>query len=110
MIGRSDQLAEIRRHIQSTISGTARANVLFVTGEAGIGKSTLLAAVTEECARFTPAPLVATAECSTPLVGQDIGEVESLEPAVLKFADGSQIRTELRHVLNGLNEGLIVRV
>lgn len=36
------------------------------------------------------------------------GEVASLEPAVLKLADGSEIRTEWKYVLAGLAEGLII--
>jgi hypothetical protein len=37
------------------------------------------------------------------------GILKSLEPAVLKLSDGSEIRTELKVVQNGLAEGLIVR-
>lgn len=80
MIGRTEQLEQIMRAISSLAPGSSAANVLFVTGEAGIGKSTLLAAVREECARLANPPLVAITECSTPLAGQDIGEVESLQP------------------------------
>jgi pyruvate ferredoxin oxidoreductase beta subunit len=38
------------------------------------------------------------------------GVVSSLEPAVLKLSDGSEIRTEWKFVLDGIQEGLIVRV
>lgn len=38
------------------------------------------------------------------------GVVASLEPAVVKLSDGSEIRTTLKVLLDGLNEGLIVRV
>jgi tetratricopeptide (TPR) repeat protein len=79
MIGRTEQLEQIMQAIASIGAG-AGPNVLFVTGEAGIGKSTLLAAVRRECEALAVSPTVAITECSTPLAGQDIGEVESLQP------------------------------
>jgi predicted ATPase len=85
MIGRTEQLEQIMRVIgalstDGPAGGASLANVLFVTGEAGIGKSTLLAAVRHECTLLPQAPTVAVADCSTPLAGHDIGEVESLQP------------------------------
>jgi hypothetical protein len=38
------------------------------------------------------------------------GIVSSIEPAVLKLSDGSEIRTTINVLLDGLSEGLIVRV
>jgi tetratricopeptide (TPR) repeat protein len=80
MIGRTEQLEQIMKAVAAIGTSPSGRNVLFVTGEAGIGKSTLLAAVRRECERLTLAPTVAITECSTPLAGQDIGEVESLQP------------------------------
>lgn len=80
MIERTEQLRQVEQRIEESISGGARRNVLFVTGEAGIGKSTLLRMIEERCRTMTSPPLVARAECSTPLAGQEIGEVEALEP------------------------------
>ena len=37
------------------------------------------------------------------------GVVDSLEPAVLKLADGTEIRTTLNVLMDGLSEGLILR-
>ena len=57
-------------------------NVVFVTGEAGIGKTTFLKAIEDELSlrKGPDAPLVVSTECSTPLLGQDVGQVEALEP------------------------------
>ncbi|HVK40137.1 MAG TPA: ATP-binding protein, partial [Candidatus Kapabacteria bacterium] len=80
MIGRDAQIAEAIRFIEAAVEGRGEANVLFVTGEAGIGKSTLLGMIRDACERMIPAPVVALTACSTPLAGQDIGAVEALEP------------------------------
>ena len=111
MIGRTEQLERIMSAIDALgavapgsgasgagapVASTA-ANVLFVTGEAGIGKSTLLAAVRRECAARRTPPVVALAECSTPLAGQDIGEVESLQPWGEIMASLVTAQPERRH-------------
>ena len=80
MIGRDAQITEAIRFIEAAVEGRGEANVLFVTGEAGIGKSTLLGMIRDACERMIPAPVVALTACSTPLAGQDIGAVEALEP------------------------------
>ncbi len=96
MIGRQEQLENILAATDAVATGSATHNVLFVTGEAGIGKTTLLHEAEHALAhahahrrilsRFAtpdttvPSPLVAFAQCSTPLAGRDIGEVESLQP------------------------------
>src|SRR5688500_18214223 len=45
MIGRTNQLAQLLDAIKARFSGASKRSVLFVTGEAGIGKSTLLDAL-----------------------------------------------------------------
>src|SRR5688500_18783242 len=80
MIGRDEQIAHARRFIEAVNSGTSRTNVLFITGEAGIGKSTLLDMIRRASEEITPPPLVAITACSTPLAGQDLGAMEALEP------------------------------
>jgi tetratricopeptide (TPR) repeat protein len=80
MIGRDEQILEARELIERVIGGDASTNVLFVTGEAGIGKSTLLEMIRRACEEMYPSPLVGITACSTPLAGQDIGAVEALEP------------------------------
>ncbi len=97
MIGRQEQLDGILSHVTRFFNGKSKENVLFVTGEAGIGKSTLLtaartrmpqvvdaiSAVSPEAGAWKDRPLVsASAECSTPLFGADIGESEALKPWV----------------------------
>jgi Cdc6-like AAA superfamily ATPase len=66
--------------------------VLFITGEAGIGKSTLLRQLVEEFRaedagrpkrNASNQPLIAHTECSTPIGGSGVGQVEALKP----FAD-----------------------
>ena len=81
-----EEVIQHLRQIQSAIEGRSPATVLFLTGEAGIGKTTLLAELRRNCARLSPPPVVAVADCSTPLAGQDVGEVEALQPWALIMA------------------------
>src|SRR5579871_5190061 len=82
MIGRREELAAILRYVDAMGTLTHTKNVIFVTGEAGMGKSTMLKEVKQSLAKRTSGlrPLVATTECSTPLLGQDVGEMEALQP------------------------------
>lgn len=92
----------IRRTILHELTATVRAmlarempeRVVFLTGEAGIGKSTLLRQLVEELESgvtttqgkstdSTQLPTIAIAECSTPVAGSGVGLVEALKP----FAD-----------------------
>ena len=54
-----------------------------MTGEAGIGKTTLLKQLALELETDAKPPIIATAECSTPVAGSGVGFVEALKP----FAD-----------------------
>lgn len=54
-----------------------------MTGEAGIGKSTLIKQLMLAIERDPEPPIVARAECSTPVAGSGVGHVEALKP----FAD-----------------------
>jgi tetratricopeptide (TPR) repeat protein len=56
--------------------------VLFVTGEAGIGKSTLLRSVKASLLHDTPQLCVADVDCSAPIAGTHVGAVEALHPWV----------------------------
>jgi predicted ATPase len=86
MIGRTQQLTEILQSIEAASTRGSTQNVLFLTGEAGIGKSTLLKKLKETCPAYfekkglSPVPIIAISECSTPLANHDIGEVEALKP------------------------------
>src|SRR5271166_1745808 len=82
MIGRSEELDVILREVDAMCARRHARNVVFVTGEAGIGKTTLTKALQERLAtrRGPGAPLGVATECSTPVLGQDVGQVEALEP------------------------------
>jgi predicted ATPase len=82
MIGRTAELERIVGQVDAMVARTHRSNVMFVTGEAGMGKTTMLRAVEERLVRRGghDGPLVVSTECSTPLLGQDVGQVEALEP------------------------------
>ncbi len=54
-----------------------------MTGEAGIGKSTLIKQLISDLETDAKPPMVAIAECSTPVAGSGVGHVEALKP----FAD-----------------------
>jgi|GEM_PF-1418624 len=81
----------IRRAILDELATTVRAmlarsvpeRVLFMTGEAGIGKSTLIAQLVHDLETAPQPPITAFAECSTPVAGNGVGFVEALKP----FAD-----------------------
>jgi len=81
----------IRRTILDELTGTVRSmlarevpeRVLFLTGEAGIGKSTLIKQLLGDLETDARPPIVAIAECSTPVAGSSVGHVEALKP----FAD-----------------------
>jgi tetratricopeptide (TPR) repeat protein len=82
VIGRNQELGTILDHVDAACGLRHKRNVVFVTGEAGIGKTTVLKSVEEQLSRRSgnAAPLVVATECSTPLLGQDVGQVEALEP------------------------------
>ncbi len=82
MIGRANETGVIVNHVDAMCALKHTRNVVFVTGEAGIGKTTMLESIREMLAKRTGlvAPVVVATECSTPLLGQDVGQVEALEP------------------------------
>jgi tetratricopeptide (TPR) repeat protein len=80
MIGRDAQIAEAIRFIEAAVEGRGEANVLFVTGEAGIGKSTLLHTLRTQLSTHHPSTATAIAACSTPIADREIGGVEALDP------------------------------
>src|SRR5690349_250890 len=94
MVGREEEIERILRQLESVVSGTARQNVLFITGEAGLGKSTLLGGVEDACSRLTAPPTVAIVQCSTPLAGRDLGEVEALGPWIEIMSRLATMRNE----------------
>ena len=80
LVGRTEQIITLREQIGAVLAGREGPNTFIVTGEAGIGKTTLLNAVREKLLSSPIPPAVISTECSTPLAGHDIGEVEALAP------------------------------
>jgi tetratricopeptide (TPR) repeat protein len=84
-------------HVRAALTGAEHPRVLFLTGDAGAGKSAI---VREACAAVQvmhAAPVVARAECSTPIAGGTVGEVESLKPFAVMMAQ--ILESRLQHVL-----------
>lgn len=85
LIGRDRQYNTILNSLVKIIKGEAAKRVIFLTGEAGIGKSTLLGNLKnslKQPGRFLEEnrPIVVQAECTTPIAGQEIGSAEALKP------------------------------
>jgi tetratricopeptide (TPR) repeat protein len=89
MIGRAAELQDLLARVDAMCRRAHAQNVVFVTGEAGAGKTTLLRRVADVLGhREGPgAPLAVSTECSTPLLGQDVGQAEALEPWAELLAD-----------------------
>jgi tetratricopeptide (TPR) repeat protein len=82
MIGRAKELNAVLAKVRAMCAHEQGPNVVFVTGEAGVGKTTFLRALEQEIGEThgTSAPLAVSTECSTPLLGHDVGQVEALQP------------------------------
>src|SRR5262249_7500015 len=80
MIGRARELSTVLELVDAMCARRHTRNVVFVTGEAGAGKTTLLRNVSERLGETRPDVLAVATECSTPLMGQDVGQAEALEP------------------------------
>ena len=78
--GRTEQLLHLRSGVGRVLSEEGGPNTIVLSGEAGIGKTTLLETLTDKLRSSPEPPLVVHAVCSTPLAGHDIGEVEALAP------------------------------
>lgn len=85
LVGRESELNSILSSIDKIIKYEEAKHVIFITGEAGIGKSTLVEALKKslsERGRFLEEsqPLIAYAACTTPIAGHEIGSAEALKP------------------------------
>ncbi len=93
VVGREREIAEIQARFGKMLSG--RGSVLFLTGEAGLGKTTLVrtwrdsamagisAAVIDDDADKMGAKdgfVFTEAACSIPIGGESVGSLESLQP------------------------------
>ncbi len=76
LVGRSQELGVLNASYQNMLAG--QGSVLFLTGEAGLGKTTLV----HEWWRTLepPSGIYTEAECSAPIGGIDVGAMEALQP------------------------------
>ncbi|HZV13215.1 MAG TPA: AAA family ATPase, partial [Candidatus Kapabacteria bacterium] len=75
LVGREHELNALNAHYNEMLSG--KGSILFLTGEAGLGKTTL---VHEWQKTITSPALFAEADCSIPIGNVDVGAMEALQP------------------------------
>jgi ABC-type oligopeptide transport system substrate-binding subunit len=63
-VGRGRQLAWLDKHLQALLDGHAGGNVVFVAGDAGMGKTSLLQAFAEKATEEVPELLVSWGACN----------------------------------------------
>ena len=79
LVGREQELAVLNKHFQQMLEG--QGSILFLTGEAGLGKTTLVHAWRDSInAGSTEKPIFCEAACSIPIGNVDVGELEALQP------------------------------
>jgi DNA-binding SARP family transcriptional activator/energy-coupling factor transporter ATP-binding protein EcfA2 len=114
-VGREEELAWLRKHLTGSRAGHGR--VVFVTGEAGSGKSALLAELARRAMTDDPELVVASGSCNA-LVGigdpylpfRDIlallaGDIEARRAGKSITADGAhRLRAALPHFVRALVE------
>src|SRR5579883_267778 len=75
LVGRTEELNTLNASFQQMLEG--KGNVLFLTGEAGLGKTTL---VHEWWKTVSSSAFYAEAACSIPIGNVDVGTLEALQP------------------------------
>src|SRR5579883_404200 len=75
LVGREQELKTLDASLQQMLDG--RGSVLFITGEAGLGKTTL---VHEWWKTISTSFIYAEAACSIPIGNVDVGRLEALQP------------------------------
>src|SRR5579863_388362 len=75
LVGRIQELKILNESFNKMLSG--KGSVLFLTGEAGLGKTTL---IHEWWKTLTSPALYAEAACSIPIANIDVGALEALQP------------------------------
>jgi predicted ATPase/DNA-binding winged helix-turn-helix (wHTH) protein len=78
VLGREDALEQMRQHLEKALSGTSQ--ILFVTGEAGIGKTTLVEAFINQASAVNNL-LIARGQCL-----EQYGAAEAYLPAFDSFS------------------------
>jgi predicted ATPase len=77
----------LRKIYNSIFDNEEKEKVIFVEGEAGIGKTTLIKELIKKIADSGTDCQFAFTECSTPIAGNDIGQFEALSPWIKIFHD-----------------------
>src|SRR5579863_2247023 len=76
LVGREQELNALNAHYKEMLSG--KGSILFLTGEAGLGKTTLVHEWWKTVAPDTA--IYAEAACSIPVGNVDVGRLEALQP------------------------------
>ncbi len=77
-VGRESELETLEAHLKETLEGRGR--VVFLVGEAGIGKSTLVQQFFKRTATRYPQVRCAMAECDRPIGDVDVGALSAYAP------------------------------
>ncbi|MFQ5889006.1 MAG: DUF4112 domain-containing protein [Gemmatimonadota bacterium] len=79
-VGRAQELQRLKGRFSAAVEG--RGSVVFITGEAGAGKSTLIEQFLQEATAATPAPKIVDSICS-----EQFGAGEPYQPFIEAFSE-----------------------
>jgi len=96
MVGRDAALADLNSHFEPAMSG--QRHLVFVTGEAGMGKTTLIDAFLQQVIH-SPGLRIARGQCIEGFGGEEAYYpiLEALGSLVLKAEDGSSVQMLAKH-------------
>ncbi|HET7152454.1 MAG TPA: AAA family ATPase [Candidatus Kapabacteria bacterium] len=77
-VGRAQELSVLQNHYEKMLSGEG--SIFFLTGEAGLGKTTLVHEWWKTVAGAAAAPLFAESACSIPISNMNVADIEALQP------------------------------
>ena len=77
-VGRGGELETLEAHLQEALEGRGR--VVLITGEAGIGKTTLVEHFRDQVLSRYPEVRFAGAECDCPIGEMDVGALSPYAP------------------------------
>src|SRR5690348_5241506 len=100
LVGREKELNALNSAFQQMLNG--KGSVLFLAGEAGLGKTTL---VHEWWSTLSSPALYTEAACSIPLGNIDVGALEALQPwadiiAQLQAHDGGKKKFDIKRLIH----------
>src|SRR5579872_2661186 len=75
-VGREREIHEINKRYREMLSG--KGSVLFLSGEAGLGKTTLVHEWSKTI--VNDGAVFAETACSIPIAGMEVGSIEALQP------------------------------